>query len=129
MSEQQRKYRPSNGSEGDWFCSTYCYNCIRGKYEHTGDTRDNPCDIISSSMCFDTKDDEYPKEWIYNESNEPTCTSFVKWDWEKGDDEEWNDPPVTPDTPDNQLCFPFAFEELENQTFMGVPEPSSATNI
>lgn len=40
-------YRPSNGNEGMIFVDKYCCNCINGKYEHTGDTKDNPCEILT----------------------------------------------------------------------------------
>lgn len=109
-------YRPSNGSEGDWFIDKFCANCIHGKYEHTGDVNDKPCKICSFSMAFDTKDKEYPKEWVYDENDKPICTAFVKWDWGKDDNGNWNDPPpIIPDDPD-QLCLPFMIEEINQNT-------------
>lgn len=106
-----RKYRPSNGTEGMSFIDTYCYNCIHGKYEHTADTNDKPCDILSRSFLFDLNDKEYPEEWQYDDSGNPICTEWRKWDWNKDDDGNWNDPPPIWDDP-NQLCFPFVFEEI-----------------
>ena len=107
-----KKYRPSNGCEGDWFLSNFCSNCIHGKFEHTGDIKDNPCEIASNSMLFDLKDKEYPEEWQYDEKGEPTCTAFVKWDWNRDNDGNWIDPPPQiPDDP-NQLCMPFLFDEI-----------------
>jgi len=107
------KYRPSNGTEGMIFIDSNCRNCIHGKYEHTGNTKDKPCDILTRSFCFDLKDNEYPAEWQYNSENQPTCTSFIKWDWDQDDDGNWNDPePIEPEDP-NQLCFPFILEEIE----------------
>lgn len=111
-----KKYRPSNGSEGDWFISTFCYNCIHGKYEHTGDTNDKPCEIISLSMCHTTDEKEYPEEWQYNDQGNPCCTAFIKWDWGMDDDGNWIDPPpIYPEDP-NQLCLPFIFDEI------GIPQ-------
>ena len=105
-------YRPSNGTEGMIFVSNWCENCIHGKYEHTGDTNDNPCEILTRSYFYDIKDKEYPKEWIYNDKDIPTCTSFVKFDWNKDDDGNFIDPdPIIPDDP-NQLCFPYDIIEI-----------------
>lgn len=98
--EEGKLYRPSNGSEGDWFIHKYCFNCIHGKYEHTGDVNDNPCEIAGLTFAFDTRDKEYPKEWCYDKDGKPTCTAFVKFDWERDDDGKWIDPPPQPE-PDN----------------------------
>lgn len=107
-------YRPSNGDEGRCFADSFCMNCIHGKYEHTGDVNDNPCEILSRSFLAEINDPLYPKEWVYGEDGKPTCTSFIKWDWGKDDDGNWIDPPKYPPDTDNpnQLCMPFIFEEL-----------------
>jgi hypothetical protein len=105
-------YRPSNGDEGMWFIDKFCSNCIHGKYEHTGNTKDNPCDILSRSFCFDLKHPDYPKEWIYNDKGSPCCTAHVHWDWNRDDDGYWNDPPVPPTDDPNQLVLPFAINEI-----------------
>ena len=108
-----KKYRPSNGTEGEGFIDHFCYNCIHGKYEHTGDLNDKPCDILSRSFMHDLKDKEYPEEWTYDESGNPTCTAWKKWDWGRDDDGNFINPdPPPPDDP-NQLCMPFIFDELE----------------
>lgn len=112
----ERKYRPSNGTEGCGFVETYCLNCIHGKYEHTGDINDNPCDILSRSFLFDLKDKEYPEEWTFDESGNPMCTEFKKFDWGRGDDGNWIEPTPPPIDDPNQLCFPFIFDEI------GVPK-------
>ena len=107
-----KKYRPSNGDEGIWFASAFCANCIHGKYEHTGDVNDNPCEIFTASFCLDIEDKDYPDELTYDDQGKPTCTAFKKWDWGRDDDGNFNDPP--PEVPDdpNQLCLPFIFEEI-----------------
>lgn len=107
-----KPYRPSNGTEGEWFIESHCHNCIRGKYEHTGDIKDNPCDIITRSWCCELNDPLYPREWIYDEKGEPTCTAWVKWTWGRDDDGNWIDPPQVPPDDPNQLCMPFIFDEL-----------------
>ena len=65
----ERAYRPSNGTEGDIFQAHWCENCRRESEAH-------PCKILTSTMAFNIGDPEYPKEWIYSDSGEPTCTAF-----------------------------------------------------
>lgn len=69
-------YRPSNGSEGDFFQAKYCNRCdndwlFRTFGEGTG------CHILAKTLIFDTRDEEYPKEWVYNDAGRPVCTAFV----------------------------------------------------
>jgi hypothetical protein len=108
------KYRPSNGTEGMWFTSNFCEQCVHEKFMHTQCHKDKKCGILSASLMYGINEPEYPKEWVYN-SEEPTCTEFVKFDW--GNDEDgWNDPdgpdsPFAPIDP-NQLLLPFDIMEL-----------------
>ena len=108
-----KKYRPSNGTEGLGFVEHYCANCIHGKYEHTGDTNDNPCEILTRSFMCGIDDKDYPEEWQYDDSNRPTCTAWKKWDWGRDDDGNWIEPAPPPTDDPNQLCMPFLFDELE----------------
>lgn len=105
-----RKYRPSNGTEGMWFEEQFCCQCIN---QHPDPEKGKNCDIACATFCYDLNDPEYPKEWCYDENDKPTCTAFVKWDWGNWDDDEgFNEPPpVVPDDP-NQLCFPFAMNDI-----------------
>lgn len=105
-----KKYRPSNGTEGEGFIGCYCMNCIN---EHPDSNRKPKCDILSRSFLYDINDKEYPEEWIYGDDNRPTCTAFVKWDWGRDDDGDWIEPPPPPIDDPNQLCLPFIFDELE----------------
>ena len=61
-----KKYRPSNGTEGDLFMSSFCHNCANDINEY--------CSIIDYSMAFDIEDDEYPKELIISTDGQPRCT-------------------------------------------------------
>ena len=106
---EAEKYRPSNGTEGMIFEGKFCSNCIHGKYEHTQDDNDNPCDILSSAFLFDINDDAYPEEWIYDEKGEPTCTAFKKWDWLQRPEGPDAPPPIPPDP--RQLKIPFEGDE------------------
>lgn len=66
--ENPKPYRPSNGSEGDWFMGNWCDRCAK-------DSEDSPCPIVGASMCFDIDDLEYPREWVRDEAG-PRCTAF-----------------------------------------------------
>lgn len=108
-----KPYQPSNGSEGCWFTGKFCEQCIHEKYSHTMNDNDKSCDILPRTMCFSINDPEYPKEWIYDAENKPTCTAWVKWDWDQDDDGNWNDP-VEPEPGDpNQLMLFTEWDEIE----------------
>ena len=65
------KYLPSNGSEGDCFTETYCVVCRRGIMfrNHSAKT---DCEIFKKAFITGS----FVKQWVYNENNEPVCTSF-----------------------------------------------------
>jgi hypothetical protein len=109
-----RKYRPSNATEGMWFCGNFCDQCIN---QHPDPNNPKQCMILCRTLCYDTNEKEYPEEWIYDENDKPTCTAFVKWDWGRDDDGSWNEPVIPPPDDPNQLCLPFIFDEL------GLPKP------
>lgn len=88
MKESNRKYQPSNGTEGMWFIDEHCMNCLHCDPNPDGEKQ---CMILGNSMAYSINDPEYPKEWIYVE-DKPTCTKWQKWDW--GND-------GNPDDPDN----------------------------
>ena len=109
-----KKYRPSNGTEGDCFMSKHCYQCIHDNPDCTA--KAPRCDIMTLTMCLDLNDKDYPKEWIYGEDDKPKCTKFVKWDW--GNDGNPDDPenpkaPI-PENPNQLLLFSSADDILEN---------------
>lgn len=64
-----RKYRPSNGTDGDCFMSQFCSHC-------TKDTEENPCEILGRSLAYSIDDPSYPTEWIEDERG-PRCTAFT----------------------------------------------------
>lgn len=110
-----KKYCPSNGTEGMWFTGKFCDNCIHDNPDYNA--KAPRCEILTLTMILDVTDKDYPKEWIYNEENKPTCTKFVKWDW--GNDGDPGDPdnpkapmPYNP----NQLVIPFILDEIESNT-------------
>jgi hypothetical protein len=73
-----KTYCPSNSDDGFAFIARFCENCVREEFIHTNKDDDLKCDILSRSMLYDYKDDEYPDEWIWDEDDNPTCTAFVK---------------------------------------------------
>lgn len=110
---ENKSYRPSNGTEGMWFTDEYCMNCINCDPDPEGEKQ---CEILMRSMMYSVKDPEYPKEWIYDENDEPKCTSHVKWDWGTDGDPDDPDNPKAPIPDDpNQLCLPFMVNDLINK--------------
>lgn len=92
----EKKYRPSNSSEGDHFMSKYCNQCL---HDNPDPDQKPKCDILTASMVFDLEDPEYPKEWVYRKGK-GTCLSFQKWDWDDGDPWDPDNPLRPPDPPD-----------------------------
>lgn len=108
MSEN-KKYRPSNGTEGEYFMESHCYQCIHDN------GNDKICDILMRSMFCGIEDKEYPEEWTYDESGKATCTAWKKWDWGRdGDPNDPDNPNYRPPDIDNpaQLMMPFIFDEI-----------------
>lgn len=71
-----RPYRPSNGTDGEWFMGRFCYRCCR-------DDEDNPCEILGNTLAG------LPAvEWVQDDRG-PRCTAFA-------DDPE-QPPPLDPD--------------------------------
>lgn len=65
-----KKYRPSNGTEGDGFQAEWCYRCTKDNH-HT----EEYCPILGNTMAFEVEDPEYPEEWRYTEDGH-VCTAF-----------------------------------------------------
>lgn len=110
-----KKYRPSNGTEGDCFMSNFCYQCIHDNPDYNA--KSPRCEIMTLTMCLGVDDKDYPKEWIYQDGK-PTCTNFVKWDW--GNDGDPNDPdnpkaPPPPPDPNQLSMFPLYPNETTYQ--------------
>jgi hypothetical protein len=76
MSANIRKYRPSNGFEGELFRDEFCCRCKR-------DINEN-CSILAATFYFNINDPNYPSEWIediatFPDTN-PRCTAFEALD-------------------------------------------------
>lgn len=61
-------YRPSNGTEGEWFMSQWCERCVK-------DRPSKPCSIIGRTMGLETTEKGYPREWVTDDDG-PRCTAF-----------------------------------------------------
>lgn len=66
---KSKSYRPSNGTEGMIFHDKFCEKCK--KY------RNGLCSIFNKSLTYSIDEKGYPKEWVYDLNNKPTCTSFT----------------------------------------------------
>ena len=65
------KYRPSNGTEGEFFMERYCYHCKRD-VDPAGF-----CEILARSMAFGVDEPDYPSELVRNEDGiGGTCIEF-----------------------------------------------------
>ncbi len=67
-------YRPSNGTEGEYFMEAFCAKCV--KFEPCPGVGGRHCDIQMRSIVHGIDDAEYPGEWRYDKSGDPTCTAF-----------------------------------------------------
>ena len=131
-----KKYKPSNGTEGEGFMGQYCYQCIHERWVHAmeEDIEQDKCDILTRTMIHDINDPEYPSEWTYDDNGKATCTKWQKWDW--GDDDDRNEPPEKPiQIGPNQLgIFPLYtekdFDKRPNQSRkMEACRPASFFNV
>lgn len=109
-----KRYRPSNGTEGEGFMEAHCYQCLHERWIHRQkeDRDEDKCVIINLTMGYDVNDPEYPDEWTYDEKGDPTCTKFVKFDWSNDDDDNPREPPPIPPEDPRQLMMPFDITEL-----------------
>ena len=61
-----KPYRPSNGTEGDFFIAAQCGNC----------TKQDGCRIVLLTMRYHEDDIRYPKEWVSDiDGGNARCTA------------------------------------------------------
>lgn len=115
-----KKYCPSNGSEGSWFEDKFCMNCI---HTNPDPCKKPQCEIWCRALCWNVDDEHYPKEWQYDENDKPTCTAWVKWDWDNDGDPNDPDNPKAPISDDpNQLVMPFIVDEIDSSIAKSINE-------
>ena len=71
-----KKYRPSNGTEGEMFCEMFCYQCRNWVLNRPTDTYGCQKWIYDNTLFYDIDDPEYPKQWKYDTDGQPICTAF-----------------------------------------------------
>ena len=77
-----KKYRPSNGTEGDSFLHRWCIRCERDKSLCSDKDFDDSdegerCEILNRTFLHDVDHPEYPTEWQYGKDGQPICAAFV----------------------------------------------------
>ena len=77
-------YRPSNGTEGDFFMASWCEKCALSDYDGDG------CMIQLRALAHGIDEPEYPSEWVYSSDGAPCCTAFAT---ERRDDERCHETP------------------------------------
>lgn len=93
-----KRYRPSNGSEGDCFMAQFCERCVKDRAARAGDYA-NGCDILCASLAFGIGHELYPKEWVQDDDGgNPRCTAFL-------DEGDSDDRPPQPDPDPLQLVL------------------------
>lgn len=106
-------FRPSNGTEGMIFTDAFCMNCLHCDPDPNGEKQ---CDLLCASLVFDSVEEGYPKEWIFNSEGWPVCTKWQKWDWgNDGNPDDPDNPKAPPPPPDpNQMnLFPLLFRVFQ----------------
>lgn len=71
-----KKYRPSNGTEGELFQEAFCNRCTKDKAVRENEDFENGCKILAKTMSLDTDDKDFPTEWTYDKDGNPICTAF-----------------------------------------------------
>lgn len=64
------KYRPANGTEGEWFESMFCRRC-----KHEDEDTERFCDIHTDALLFGVTDADYPHQW-QRIDNKPICVAY-----------------------------------------------------
>jgi hypothetical protein len=73
-----KPYRPSNGTEGDYFQDQWCAGCARDAAFRADPDSGDGCPIVAATMIFNINEEEYPKEWIEdNNGGNARCTAFT----------------------------------------------------
>lgn len=68
----QKKYRPSNGIEGEFFMENFCYRC-----RHDDIEEGRNCPIATMTWIFGVEDSEYPNQWVrHDDGIGGYCTAF-----------------------------------------------------
>jgi len=66
-----KKYRPSNGTEGDSFIEEWCERC-----QHEDVENEILCPILTATYAYYVDDPNYPGQWCYDANGRPVCPSY-----------------------------------------------------
>ena len=66
-----KKYRPSNGTEGEDFMEEFCFCCANDM---------DTCSILLDTELYNVDNAGYPEEWQYDDNDQPVCTAFEEGD-------------------------------------------------
>lgn len=72
QADSGRKWRPSNGTEGEIFVESWCCQCSRDA--------DEDCPILAATFAHDVDDPAYPPEWQIGQDGQPKCTAWLAVD-------------------------------------------------
>jgi len=71
-----KPYRPSNGTEGEYFEAQWCASCKK-QPDMTDPHFDGEwCEISVLMHAFDIDAPEYPKELVYDHKGKPKCKAY-----------------------------------------------------
>jgi len=81
MSNKVKKYRPSNGTEGESFIAMWCSKCTKDAIQNGSKDPDDAvhedcCHILGLTFAYMGDDENYPEEWIFDHDGSPCCTAF-----------------------------------------------------
>ncbi len=70
-------YRPSNGTEGEYFMEEFCYRCGRDAAFRLSEAAEDSCPIVAATFRLKIDDPDYPREWIREDDGSCRCTAFT----------------------------------------------------
>jgi hypothetical protein len=71
------KYRPSSGTEGEWFMSRWCCQCQRASAMRESEPIE-ACAIVAATFLYSVDHPKYPDAWRYDKDGAPICDQFVQ---------------------------------------------------
>lgn len=67
--DEEKLYRPANGTDGMIFEARFCDRCVHDENQD--------CDIHDRALLYDITEAQYPVEWQYDEDGDPVCVKFA----------------------------------------------------
>lgn len=76
--EENKKYRPSTGSEGADFMDRFCDRCKRDEAFQRDPGNNDGCAIAARTMAHSIDEPGYPSEWTFDDDGFPYCSAFER---------------------------------------------------